>query len=385
MNEVESYGKRIEREERAGVLGDGIGVSRGNVGREDTNTVLPAKDMQRYSLLRAVNRIAKGQQLDGVEAEINSEMTRIAGKPARGSFYMPHKTRALNTTTGSGAVMTTTESDFIDVLRPKLLTQKIGATVMSDLHGIIRIPQKTATGTAYWLGDGGCSTGSTQTIGQVTMTPHTVAAMTDITRQFAEQSSFDAEKMVRDDLANDLAVAIDIAAFQGTGTGNQPLGLLNQPGLTFVGNGTNGGSPNNAMVVALETAVAVANADIGNLKYVTTPQVRGLLKVTPRSTSAVAVGFVWQDDDEVNNYPAVASTVMPYGLTKGTGTGLSSMVFGNFADLAIGMWGGLDILVDPYTGSSCGTIRIVALQDVDVEVRRIQSFAAMNDINTVVA
>jgi hypothetical protein len=58
-------------------------------------------------------------------------------------------------------------------------------------------------------------------------------------------------------------------------------------------------------------------------------------------------------------------------------------VFGNFADLVIGMWGSLDLMVDPYTGSTAGTVRVVALQDVDVQLRNVVSFATMVDALTV--
>jgi HK97 family phage major capsid protein len=60
----------------------------------------------------------------------------------------------------------------------------------------------------------------------------------------------------------------------------------------------------------------------------------------------------------------------------------SAIIFGNFDDLIIGQWGGLDVLVDPYTGSSAGTVRVRVLQDVDIAVRHAESFAAMKDALT---
>jgi len=74
---------------------------------------------------------------------------------------------------------------------------------------------------------------------------------------------------------------------------------------------------------------------------------------------------------------------VPSNLTKGTNSGVcSAIIFGNFSDLVIGMWGGLDLMVDPYTGSSAGTVRVVALQDVDVALRNTVSFATMVDALT---
>ena len=49
----------------------------------------------------------------------------------------------------------------------------------------------------------------------------------------------------------------------------------------------------------------------------------------------------------------------------------------------MGMWGGLDLMVDPYTGGAAGTVRIIALQDVDVALRHPESFACMKDALTV--
>jgi hypothetical protein len=54
----------------------------------------------------------------------------------------------------------------------------------------------------------------------------------------------------------------------------------------------------------------------------------------------------------------------------------NNYVFGNFNDLLVGMFGGLDITVDPFSQSSTGTVRIVALQSVDVAVRHAVSFCA---------
>ena len=74
---------------------------------------------------------------------------------------------------------------------------------------------------------------------------------------------------------------------------------------------------------------------------------------------------------------------VPSNLTKGTSSGVcSAIIFGNFNDLIIGQWGGTDILVDPYTGSGSGTIRVVVFADVDVAVRHAESFSATQDYLT---
>ena len=73
------------------------------------------------------------------------------------------------------------------------------------------------------------------------------------------------------------------------------------------------------------------------------------------------------------------SNNVPSNLTKGTGTNLSAVIYGNFADLLIGMFGQLEILVDPYTDLAKGTVGVRALQSIDIAVRHAESFAAMQD------
>ena len=52
----------------------------------------------------------------------------------------------------------------------------------------------------------------------------------------------------------------------------------------------------------------------------------------------------------------------------------ASVFFGNFSDLLIGMWGGIELLVNPYAESKQRLIEITAFQDIDINVRNAQSF-----------
>jgi HK97 family phage major capsid protein len=214
------------------------------------------------------------------------------------------------------------------------------------------------------------------------MNPKTVGAFTDISRKLMLQSSIDVEAFVRNDLATVLALAIDLAAINGSGSNNQPTGILATSGIGSVAGGTNGGAPTLANMIDLETAVSVANADVGSLAYLTNAKVRGKLKQTFKNATYGDVP-VWGDGNMVNGYNAAVSNQVPSNLTKGTASGVcSAVLFGNFADLIIGQWGALDLMVDPYSNSTSGTVRVVALQDVDVAVRHAESFAAMKDALT---
>ena len=125
-------------------------------------------------------------------------------------------------------------------------------------------------------------------------------------------------------------------------------------------------NPTFAEVVAMETAVAEDNALMGNLAYILPASMMGALKTTAKDAGS---GQFVAEGGQINGYNAIVSNQVTAG----------DLYFGNFADLLIGMYGGLDITVDPYTASTSGTVRIVALQTVDVAVRHAVSFAYNND------
>jgi HK97 family phage major capsid protein len=203
------------------------------------------------------------------------------------------------------------------------------------------------------------------TVGSIRLTPKTLGAFTDVTRQLLIQSSLDVENLIRDDLVQALGLAIDKAGLEGIGASGQPTGILNTTGVNQVANFA-AANPTFAEVVGLETAIAEDNALAGNLAYILPAGMYGALKTTEKASGTAQ--FV-ADGRTINGYRSIVSNQATAG----------NLYFGNFADLLIGMFGGLDITVDPYTHSKNGTIRVVALQSVDMAVRHAQSFAFGND------
>jgi len=231
----------------------------------------------------------------------------------------------------------------------------------------VKIPKKTAASSAGWISsEGGASGESEPTVGQVTMSPKVLGAHTDITRLMMQQSSLDVEALVRNDLTASIALAIDLGALAGSGSSGQPTGVKNTSGINTPTDFA-AANPTFAEVVAMETAVAEDNALQGNLAYILPASMYGALKTTVKDSGSGQ--FVVAPDGSMNGYNAIVSNQVTAG----------DLYFGNFADLLIGMYGGLDIVVDPYTASSSGTVRIVALQTVDVAVRHAVSFAFNND------
>jgi HK97 family phage major capsid protein len=189
-----------------------------------------------------------------------------------------------------------------------------------------------------------------------------------------KQASVSAEQVVRADLSRQVALAIDYASLNGSGTSNQPLGIQQNGSITTLQPyGANSGNPDWGGIVAQETAVAIGNADVGSLSYMTSCAGRGKLKGVVKN-AGTGYPIYLCENNQVNGYPLLATNQIPSNLTVGTSTDVTNMTFGNWSDLAIALFGALDILVDPYTGSSSGTVRLCIFQDADIKVRHEASF-----------
>lgn len=357
--------------------------------RPDPAIGMSERDLRNYSLVRAINAAASGNwQAAGLEMEASRAAAQALGREPQG-FFVPYdwqvRDLVVGTDSAGGYTVSTNllTQSFIELLRNRMMVRQAGATVLSGLVGDVSIPKQTGGATAYWVSENGAPTESQQTVGQVALAPKTVGGWTDISRKLLKQSSIDVEAFVRGDLSTVLALAIDLASLHGTGADNQPTGIALVSGIGSVVGGTDGAAPDWADIVGLETQVAIDNADLGRMAYMTNAKVRGKLKTTAKVASSDSV-MVWAEGaNPLNGYPVHVTNQVSSTLTKGSSTGVCSAIFfGNWADLIIGMWGGLDILVDPYTGGTAGTVRVIALQDVDIAVRHAESFAAMLDALT---
>lgn len=335
------------------------------------------KDIRRYSIFNVVRALAnpndaQAQRAAAFEIECSHAAQEQYGRSAKGILVPDDVLRAFNAggaantpagaTTGSNLVATDfLASSFIDLLRPRTTIMRLART-MGGLVGNVDIPKQTGGATAYWIGEGEDAAETTPTIGQLGLSPKTVAAYTDITRRLLMQSTPDAEAIVRGDLVAAIAQAIDYAGYYGSGTDNQPRGLANYTGINAVEfAGTN---PTYAELVQMETEIAADNADVNSMAYVLNARGRGAAKTTPKFASGTDAGVIWEPGNTLNGYRAEVTNQLQNG----------DVFFGNFADLVVGMWGGLDMTVDPYSLSKSGGLRIVVFQDVDFAVRRVESF-----------
>jgi HK97 family phage major capsid protein len=363
-----------------------------------TEIGMEKREIKRYSMVRAINALAQpgdraAYEAAAFEREASEAVGKKLGRSAKGIFVpMDVQKRDLTVgTNNAGGYTVATQLDganFIDLLRNKMQTRRLGARVLTGLVGQLAIPKQTGAGTAYWVAESGAPTESQQVLGQVPMNPKTVGAYTDISRKLLLQSSIGVESFVQMDLATVLGLAIDAAGINGSGAANQPTGVLNTAGIGSVALGTNGAAPTWPNMTALWSAVANANGDFGTTGFLTNTKAIGKLMATEKAASSAAQFIVPAFPDangmtSLGGARCAVSNQVPSNLVKGTsGTVCSALVYGNWDSLVYGEWGALDLMVDPYTGSTSGTVRVVTLQDVDVAVRLAECFAAILDMLT---
>jgi HK97 family phage major capsid protein/HK97 family phage prohead protease len=329
---------------------------------------LSDKETRSFSFVKALNYLSnQGDAQARRDAAFEIEVGEAAAKQYERSsngIVIPNEVLrrdlVVGTPTAGGDLVDDVllAGSFIDLLRNRLSIAQAGATMLTGLQGNVSIPRLTSSATAYWVGENAAPSESQQAIDQVNMTPKTVGAFVDYSRRLLLQSSIDVEGMVRNDLARVIALEIDRAAIYGTGSSNQPQGLTNVSG---IGSETLTGTGTFTEYIAMETDVAAANADAGALRYIVNATTRGGLKGTKKDAGSGAFVFA---DNEINGYPVIVSNQLAS----------NDALFGDFSMFIMGMWSGLDLTVDPYAGATAGTVRVIALQDVDFAVKQPSAF-----------
>jgi HK97 family phage major capsid protein/HK97 family phage prohead protease len=329
---------------------------------------LSDKETRSFSFARALNYLANPSDSSARRAaEFEIEVGKAAAQKyerASNGIVIPNEVLRRDLVVGTPAAGGNLVADellagsFIDLLRNRLALAQAGVTMLTGLQGNISIPRQTSAATAYWVGENGSPTESQQAIDQVNMTPKTVGAFVDYSRRLLLQSSIDVEGMIRNDLTRVIALELERAAFYGTGSSNQPLGLTNTTG---IGSQTITTFGTFAEYIGMETDVASANADAGSLRYIINAAARGALKSTEKATNT---GMFVFEDNEINGYPVIVSNQLQN----------NDALFGDFSMMIMGMWSGLDLTVDPYAGATAGTVRVIALQDVDLAVKQPGAF-----------
>lgn len=337
-------------------------------------------EKEKFSFVRAINAIRTGDWSNaGFEKEV----------------FDNTRQKAMSTGTGSAGgyiVPTQYVAELIEMLYAESVVVSLGATVMDDLIGSpVEIPKQVGGATASWVGENSDITSSDLTFGQLVLTPKSVAALVKLSNRLLSLSNPSIEAIVRRDMAQALALAIDLAALRGSGTSNQPKGIANTTGINTVSIGPNGGTFTFDTAQDMITELEIDNALRGKLAFVTHPLVIKKLKKykVPQysgDTGGMPIVLPMTDQNlrDLLGYDFKTTTQLPTNLTKGSSSDCTEVYFGNWQELIIAVWGGLEIQAstETYDAFQKNQTWIRAIQDVDIGVRHAESFCLCSDAKT---
>jgi HK97 family phage major capsid protein/HK97 family phage prohead protease len=331
---------------------------------------LSKKEKTRYSLSKALLALAEGKKPDGLEAEVSDFISDRCDRRPDGFFIAPESLRGSNqrdlvagtATDGDELVENELRSgDFIDVLRPNMVSAQAGIRILSGLVGDVNIPRKTAASAASWKGEVVTFTESEPQFETLTLSPNHLGCFTDVSKQLLHQGLPDVDALIRDDLNQAIAVGLDKAVFQGSGTA-EPQGIDAATGVVTSSISTDA-APVKAELFEFLEDIDTGNALAGSLAWVTTPALASYLKQLQIDSSTGR--YFWDTSND---------TVLGYRAFSTSQADTHDIFFGNFQDYILGLFDGVDVTIDNFSGAKTRTITYIVNVMADGDVRRGASF-----------
>ena len=335
-----------------------------------------SKELREFSVVKAIRDIKSGKGLDGLEREASEQAARNAGVSLGGNdFFIPAEYGKRDLEAGidaeGGYTVATEVGGLIEKLDAQLVSASLGATRLTGLQGNVNLPKLDGGATAAWVDEEGAVSASAQTFGQLALSPKRLAVRTIYSDQLVNQSSLSVENIVRDDLIKREALALDLAAMDGSGSSNQPTGVANTSG---IGSITFGGAPTYADYVNIWDEIAKDNAVLENLAYVTssTSIAKGLQTAKVASSDSQMI---------ISEAPGGGFSVLgiPVVMFNQTLTVANQLLIANWSELVIASWGARKVTVDPYSNAANGQVAVTTNCFHDIGVRHAQSFAKSSD------
>lgn len=309
-----------------------------------------------FSLVRSIRNIVNNAPMNDIDnAVINAgnEQARKAGINFQGQIQLP-STRAAVTVTAEGEDVVATELfDILKPLRAKNVLAQAGAKFLTGLVGNVQVPVMSKSNVT-WEGEVAAAKDGAGTFSHVTLSPKRLTAFVDISKQMIAQDSVDVEGAIREDLVNAINSKLEETILgAAAGTATQPEGIFKTIAPTAVADF--------AALVNKESDVEDANV-IGECKYILSNKAKAALRSMAKGTKSTQLVY---ENGSVDGTQALNTSNV---------TG-KNYVYGDFSNLSIGAWGGVDLTVDPYTKAGDGMIRIVVNMYVDAKVLRKEAFA----------
>lgn len=316
------------------------------------------------------------------------------------SLYGEKALSWLNEFTGGALVAPPEMGELIELLRNKEALVNAGARVVPlPPQGRMKYPRQTSASTTYWVGENAPITESIVGTGEVTLQAKKLAILIKAPNELIRFASPAAEALLRDDMTKSLALGLDMAGLEGTGTDTQPRGLINMPNITTITSGTTGA--NGDTLVPQDAYRMVAAVEEGNSEfegYVMRPKT--LYKFYQIRADAVGQGdargpFVFNLIREAGDgveatiagFPVTKSTQVSQVRAKGTSTSLTYIIGGMWSDLLIGMFGAIEFAATTMGDTSFANDQswIRGILSADIQARHEVSFVLLDNLDLSIA
>lgn len=378
---------------------------------------LTEREQKQYNIARGIMSAVRNveaasagrkEHVSSFETEISEEIEKVWMGTRHGGLFVPWSIRTGLTaemrqklgvkleragldsaTATAGLELKFTEpGEFIQFLYNQMRVKELGARTISGLRDNVSYPKQTGKASGSWVGEnpGSDVADSALTLGSIASSPHTYQSSSSYSRQLLAQAVVDVDSLVREDLARDMALAVDSVAIVG-GASNQPQGIGSTSGVqtyNMIADAGNGGAPSWDDIVIMTQKLEDANADqLGEGAWLTTPKCKSKLKRLGKLANTIALP-IWADDNTVDGYRARSSNQVASNTTKGTsGATLSTLIRGIFETMVIGTWGsGFELVVDPYRLKKQGMIELTTFMLTDVTLRYPTAFVYAKNVIT---
>ena len=318
------------------------------------------KMKENFSLVKAIRAIANNQKLDEISSAViekGKEEMRKSGLSYGGQIQLPTEERATITVTAEHDDVIETEfENLLAPLRAKNVLANAGARYLSNLVGDVQVPIMGATSVG-WAGEVAEAADGASEFTSVTLSPKRLTAYIDISKQFLVQDSIDAENMIKQDLVNAISSKLE-ETILGTaeGSATQPEGIFNKIPMSADTTDINAYSA----VTAAEAKVEDNNI-LGQPVYVMSNKAKAVFRAMPKSSKSTQLVY---EGGELDGTPVYSTSNISD----------KKFIYGDFSNLVIGNWGGIDLTVDPYTKAAAGQVRLVINAFFDAKVVRPEAF-----------
>lgn len=355
------------------------------------------REMSNFSMTKFFNSINRNEPITGLEREILDEgviEARSLGASSNGHYInlkalnaIQKRAMSAGSSSAGGNFVQTDKMGFFDVLRANRVLDKVGAEWEMGM-----VPNVDYTGfSTGWTFADAAENATAADADAVTVnravSPKRIAGKILLSNQLMIQDPTMDAKLLQS-LQNALYPYVEGKVLTGTGTSNAMTGITANATAATLALGTNGGAPSLTYIQNMRKTLLNGNVDASKIFWLINPNTEALLMATPVDTGSGAMLIPYGSyfngaTGFINNIPYLVTSNLPNNLTKGTSSSnCSAVIAGDFSNLKVCQWGGLDIVIDPYTAAAEGQTRIICNTYWDTTIKRAGTIVKTLDLIT---